>query len=219
MSWFKKLKLIKDIARGMAFLHQSFGYPHCFLHGRNVLVSENVTAKISDYGALRVDLLLKGGEPAADDCLLECGNLGAGARRARRGSTLADSAGLWDEDEEGEGTAPGGFRVTAAAVLERVAERGRPYQAMVPPEVWAQQRGAPGLPSDVYSYGILCLEILSQTTAWGQTDPTKIRARVLQGERPPLPDTTPDAEAQLVVRCCSHDPDARPTFAHINEGL
>jgi hypothetical protein len=203
LSWFKKIKFIKDISNGMAFLHRTFAYPHCFLHGRNVVISEDLNAKVSDYGVFLMDRVLASAETAAV----------ASPRPAEPVSLADHAADLWDDDA----VSPMGL--TADGLAQRVAGQEKHYQALVPPEVWAGALGELDLAVDVYSYAILCTEIMSQRPAWGGVDAAAIRERVQQGERPQLGRSFPDSERTLVTRCWVQDPAERPTFAQISEGL
>ncbi|EGD79879.1 TKL protein kinase [Salpingoeca rosetta] len=51
-AWNLKLRLLRDVARGMAFIH-SLDQMHRDLKSGNVLVSANLRAKITDFGSIR----------------------------------------------------------------------------------------------------------------------------------------------------------------------
>ena len=71
---------------------------------------------------------------------------------------------------------------------------------------------------DVYSFGIVCYEILSGKEPFDEWRTTRIdiMRRVRDGERPTLPATCPRMLASLIKRCWASDPNSRPDFDRIS---
>lgn len=69
---------------------------------------------------------------------------------------------------------------------------------------------------DVYSYGILLWEMLTRRVPFEEKDKVQITFAVLnKGERPPIPEDTPEPLSQLICQCWAQDPQDRPTFGEI----
>lgn len=92
------------------------------------------------------------------------------------------------------------------------------------PEVYARTDGKEivhySAMSDIYSFGILCSEVLTGNFPFGDiTDVAEVRSRVLAGERPRLPDALePDLE-QLIRECWQGGCSLRPTARKVCEKL
>lgn len=65
---------------------------------------------------------------------------------------------------------------------------------------------------DIYSFGVLLLELWSGTTSWRGYDDAAIKKDVVRGKRPLLPDSVPSSLRDLIVMCWAAEPDARPEF-------
>jgi serine/threonine protein kinase len=73
--------------------------------------------------------------------------------------------------------------------------------------------------ADVYSYGIVLWEILTRRWPW-EDDPyittaERLRERLVQNMRPPLPPSSDPAYIDLLQACWASDPALRPTFTDI----
>jgi serine/threonine protein kinase len=70
---------------------------------------------------------------------------------------------------------------------------------------------------DVYSFGIVCYEILSGRRPYDDwaSSIKDMKMRVCNGERPILPATCPPILASLTKRCWASDPNSRPDFEKI----
>jgi tRNA A-37 threonylcarbamoyl transferase component Bud32 len=68
---------------------------------------------------------------------------------------------------------------------------------------------------DVYSFGIVCYQILFGKLPFENRAPIEIHRRVRAGERPRLPDDCPPILASLIKRCWASEPNSRPDFERI----
>lgn len=69
---------------------------------------------------------------------------------------------------------------------------------------------------DVYAYGIFLWELLTRKMPYEGRDGKQILYAVsMKGERPPIPDGTPEPLENLITRCWANDADDRPTFPEI----
>lgn len=72
------------------------------------------------------------------------------------------------------------------------------------------------LPVDVYSYGIILWEMLTEEVPFaGKESHNIILMVVIQHLRPPIPENIPTNLKKLIELCWSQDPQDRPTFEHI----
>lgn len=68
---------------------------------------------------------------------------------------------------------------------------------------------------DVYSFGMVCFEILPGDLPFSTLTPNEVRTKVLGGGRPQLPDQCPDRLRCMIEACRSLDPTKRPRFGEI----
>jgi serine/threonine protein kinase len=68
---------------------------------------------------------------------------------------------------------------------------------------------------DVYSFGMVCFEILSGDVPFSSSTPKEVRRMVLGGERPQLPDVCPERLRCLIEACWRSEPNERPRFGDI----
>ena len=73
--------------------------------------------------------------------------------------------------------------------------------------------------ADVYSYGVVLWELLTQDEPFRGIAPMQIMRLIDRGERPPFPANAHPAYRNLVEACWAGDPDTRPTFDEIIERL
>lgn len=69
--------------------------------------------------------------------------------------------------------------------------------------------------ADVYSFGLVCYEILSARLPFEGTPLATLSDRVKSGERPKLPSYCPDYLAECIQQCWVSVPGDRPTFGEI----
>jgi hypothetical protein len=68
---------------------------------------------------------------------------------------------------------------------------------------------------DVYSFGMVCFEILSGDVPFPSLTPKEVKRIVLGGERPQLPDVCPERLRCLIGACWRPEPNERPRFDDI----
>ena len=70
---------------------------------------------------------------------------------------------------------------------------------------------------DVYSFGMLLYELLTNSIPWAGKDPTYVMRMVLEGGRPVLPKDAPKGLVNLIEMCWDENPKRRPKFGQIFE--
>lgn len=74
--------------------------------------------------------------------------------------------------------------------------------------------------SDVYSFGIVAWEVISTKFPWAdKIRPRDVICAVLKGLRPVIPAGAPVDIADVMKACWAEEPEARPEFGAIMEGL
>ena len=108
-----------------------------------------------------------------------------------------------------------------AATRSATATLGAGTLLWMAPEVLDGRYGRAtyGLPADVYSFGMVLFELLTNALPWAdqpELSPMQLTAIVLEGGRPTVPaeaeHSSPPQFAELMRRCWAHDAAARPTF-------
>ena len=63
LSWSKRVQVAIDTAKGLCYLHEEYSTQiiHCDIKPQNMLLDENLTAKIADFGMAKLlkDIRLK----------------------------------------------------------------------------------------------------------------------------------------------------------------
>eukprot|EP00049_Salpingoeca_infusionum_P015489 m.302008 g.302008 ORF g.302008 m.302008 type:complete len:1197 (+) comp15885_c0_seq1:112-3702(+) len=77
------------------------------------------------------------------------------------------------------------------------------------------------LGADVYSYGMVAFEIATRQLPFDTTGASSfsLRQKILDGIRPSIPETVPQALQQLITSCWAAEPSARPPFTTIDRLL
>ncbi|XP_027268117.1 ankyrin repeat and protein kinase domain-containing protein 1 [Cricetulus griseus] len=100
--------------------------------------------------------------------------------------------------------------------IERSALRGT--LSYIPPEMFLENSKAPGPEYDMYSFGIVIWEILTQKKPYAGLNMMTIIIRVAAGMRPSLQSEWPEEVHQMVdlmKRCWDQDPKKRPCFLNV----
>ena len=88
----------------------------------------------------------------------------------------------------------------------------------MPPEVLANQ--SYNEKADVYSYGIICWELLTRECPYDKMTPIQCALAVLnRNQRPEIPKWCPPALQALIRSCIKKDPDERPSFTDVLDAL
>ncbi len=74
--------------------------------------------------------------------------------------------------------------------------------------------------TDVYSFSMTIIEVLTRKMPYGEMDPLQVAIAVSRdGLRPSIPANCPADLADLLQQCWNHDPAKRPEFAQVFEQL
>ncbi len=112
----------------------------------------------------------------------------------------------------------GDFGVSEALETEdkRIATRWGTVNWM-PPEVF--DGGVYDTKSDIFSYGMVLWELLTNQIPFGDTNPLMVHQLIDAGERPFIPNSCHPQYASLIRQCWETDPDQRPSLAHVLQML
>lgn len=87
----------------------------------------------------------------------------------------------------------------------------------IAPEVWAKMDYSPAC--DVYAYGIIVYEIITGQEPYEAKSFYEIFTKISTGERPQIDNLVPLSYKNLIESCWSQNPDDRPTFEAIVNGI
>lgn len=74
--------------------------------------------------------------------------------------------------------------------------------------------------SDVYSFGVVVWEVITTGLPWASSTCARdIMCAVINGARPVFPADAPADIADIARECWAEEPDDRPSFKRIMEGL
>ena len=74
--------------------------------------------------------------------------------------------------------------------------------------------------ADVYSYGVMLFELASREDFFGDSKfMSALENRVIEGERPIIPSSTPPEFTKIIQACWDGEPDNRPSFTEICDSL
>lgn len=70
--------------------------------------------------------------------------------------------------------------------------------------------------SDVFSFGVMCWEILTRERLYPDMHPLSVGYKVMmEGLRPPIPAECPDAYRSIMETCWDENTNVRPTFQQL----
>ncbi|EGD73705.1 TKL protein kinase [Salpingoeca rosetta] len=202
-AWDLKLRLLRDVASGMAFIH-SLDQMHRDLKSGNVLVSANLRAKITDFGSIR-----------------QCFTRGRGGGKMKQ-TRLVSPKGSNSDPQYSQRT---GLQTMTSMTL--TAGVGTPlYMA---PEALLGDKYS--FEADVFSFGVLMWEVatqrppdlIAQEKGSGYRGPILATLQELLGDGKRLTFTDDDVAAAgipmwfrtLARTCMSQEPASRPTFEEL----
>ncbi|KAK8892813.1 hypothetical protein M9Y10_030061 [Tritrichomonas musculus] len=101
------------------------------------------------------------------------------------------------------------------ATQSTIAVKGTPIY--MPPEVWSCAEYTTSC--DVYSYGIIVYEIITNNDPFKGFNSDQIKAKIQSGFRPKIDLIPSESYQRLIEDCWQQDPNSRPTFDNILETL
>ncbi|EGD78538.1 TKL protein kinase [Salpingoeca rosetta] len=198
--WDLKLRLLRDVASGMAFIH-SLDQMHRDLKSGNVLVSSSLRAKITDFGSIR-------------QCFTR------GGRAHSSGHTRLSSSQADDNPQYSQRT---GLQTMTSVTL--TAGVGTPlYMA---PEALTGDKYS--FEADIFSFGVLMWEVATQrppdlieqekgSDFRGPLLPA-ITELLMEGKRLKFDETGafPEWFQSLTYKCMAQNPRERPSFGELKD--
>ncbi|KAJ1563711.1 hypothetical protein HK405_001053, partial [Cladochytrium tenue] len=213
----RRIALLRDAADGMAFLHGCRPrVVHMDLKSLNLLVAEDWTCKVADFGVARgigpapasrlVELLRGWRAPAA----------GAAADPQQQQQQQPDAAAA---AVAAAGAHHGTVHWMAPEVLVEVSAAATATAAGSPPPAPAQSAAAT-TKADVFAFGVIMWEVATRSRPWLGVPLRDVRDAVVAGHRLPLPSTSvadndakwPSDLVALMHDCWAQSPSERPEF-------
>ncbi|KAJ6549829.1 kinase-like domain-containing protein, partial [Mycena capillaripes] len=203
-------ELMEQVADGMHFLCQ-YGIVHGDLKGSNVLIDSTGKAVIADLGMsfIQETNVAEPSDAVRDPFALAI--LRCQCSEAIRTGRLSVS--------------PRSVSTLAATILSAASSGGGgTFRWMAPERLVPSAYGLPDAKatgsSDVYSFGMLVLEVFSREPPWGLSRVEgSIALSVVTNLRPPRPPSIPDNMWEIVQECWSHLPTERPAICEIYNRL
>ncbi|KAJ6602730.1 kinase-like domain-containing protein [Mycena vulgaris] len=202
-------ELMEQVADGLHFLSQ-YGIVHRDLKGENVLIDADGKAVIADFGLSVIqecNLPQPSSQVAQDPLVLVIAR--AQCLEALRMGGLSESA--------------TSVSTLAASILSAASSTGGTVPWMAPerldPTAYGRPTAQATAQSDVYSFGMLVLEVFSGRAPWSPRAECAILLSVIASLRPPRPPDVPDDLWVLVEECWSHLPKDRPTIWEVYNRL
>eukprot|EP00727_Mastigamoeba_balamuthi_P004445 m51a1_g14 putative pas domain-containing protein tyrosine kinase (1101) ;mRNA; f:72168-80630 len=213
-----KLSILSDIARGMAYLHQTDPpILHRDLKSSNILLDSNMQAKVSDFG---LTMFSHKGAGSRDSSAV-VGTIFWTAPELM-GDSYIHASGLIHRDLKASNILVNkkwDVKITAIKNANRTMTVCGTV-AWMAPEIL--QKGHFSEMSDVYAFGMVMYEVMTRHSPFNGVPVMSLVPRILSGQRPAIPDNTKGYSAafvSLMQSTWSSLPEERATFVRISAGL
>ncbi len=191
------ITLLSSIADALVYLHTNKPpILHRDLKSLNVLLDENYTIKVSDFGLTEF-------KPTSEDDTKQAP--GRGAANKKRGPS--DTS-----------TSTSSSSLNAAEEWRDARRKHMGTMLWQAPEVMVDQKYTEA--ADAYSFGIIMWEMFTRRTPFHDMNPHQAAlAVVTDNYRPEIPAFVPPKFRELIEACWHPDPSKRPTFQIIADKL
>ena len=194
ISWSQRVHWAQDVAKGIEYLHSLRPkIIHRDLRSDNVMVHEDMTAKVTEFGLSRRKRFAMRASPrrSVDE---EAKKILAGVHDAGKGKEEKKK-----EDDKYAFVSEGGPAYTAPELMT-----GKAYTEKV----------------DAYNFGILLWQIMCRQIPHREKKPLQIAEGVVNDNlRPHVPDYLPKEVSSLMNECWEAEDEKRPTFEAIVAAL
>ncbi|KAJ3210810.1 hypothetical protein HDU67_004994 [Dinochytrium kinnereticum] len=206
----RKKAFLMDVAEGMGYLHGCKPQViHQDLKSLNLLVGEDWTVKVSDFGIARDkernwlnEMLGSEADDPPTPPEMQPSTMGG----------MSTATALHDEASQSPNMLP-------TKMMTRKAAQGGTLQWMAP-EHLTNRDVQTTTKSDVYAFGVILWEIATRKKPWKSVPFRRIVEAVGRGERPLVPAAGWEASFKELVDCCwASDPAFRPDFVKIKKML
>ncbi|KAJ7463490.1 kinase-like domain-containing protein [Mycena galericulata] len=203
-------ELMEQVADGLHFLSE-YKIVHGDLKGGNILINNNGKAVIADLG---LSFIHEENESEAPSHSVEdpfaLAILRAQCSESLKSGKLSISA--------------ASISTLAATVLSAASSTGGgTFRWMAPerlvPSAYELPTARATVRSDVFSFGMLVLEVYTGAPPWGTRAEGSIALSVVTNLRPPRPPSIADDVWKIVEECWSHFPDQRPSIFEVYNRL
>ncbi|KAJ7138576.1 kinase-like domain-containing protein [Mycena filopes] len=202
-------ELMEQVADGLHFLFQ-YGVVHGDLKGTNVLINNDEKAVIADLGLSFFQDSTAVEESHAAEDPFAVAILRAQCSEAIRTGRLSVS--------------PRSITTLAATVLSAASSAGGgTFRWMAPerlvPSAYDLPTAKATMKSDVFSFGMLMLEVFTREQPWGSRAECSIALSVVTNVRPSQPGSIPDILWEIVCDCWAQFPSGRPSIQEVYNRL
>ena len=225
------LALSTDVARGFEHLHGA-GFAHRDLKPGNVLVSAAWQAKVADFGEAQRDagLSFKKHKEHARGVRVTGGDSTGNADSTSFNKSRTSGSTLQTVSIAGTGylttaTGTGTFTSMAHEEDSKRVHGTAPYLSPEAASAGTEQQVDIGRPTDVWGFGCLLAHIAVGAPPYSHifTKPREVVHALRDGSARPLCGLTseniPDALRVVAEKCCTWEPEGRPTFAELGRLL